>query len=467
MRRVENILAWISFSLLLFAIITAPWFFGAWEMWWFWPFTSIIFASTLFFALRILVRSNNSNEDYETFSLFSGAGLTLLSFTIFLIYAAIRFMQAEVFMNAERSFLLFLTPFLIGINILFGLNIRQRRILWIALFVNLFALGLYGIINHFITGDKLVMWADGYKQYYNDHRATGSYFCPDHFSGVMELGLCMAIPLIIDLRSSRWWRLAGIVMSILTISGILLSKSRGGGLTILIIGLAVIIWGGTQLPKSVRWNLRGAAILLGIAMLLSFSFIETRYTQRFKSYFGNEHKNKTSFIEKKETIIKQLKQTSRGRMYGGAIRAWQSSPIFGIAPGMHQNLWFHFAATDDGDKENNIWPSMTNHYFHSYEVHSDWLQLLEEYGIVGFILFLIPFMLWFNLLRKNLPDEEEISTRTEYPPLFTASLAGILACVCMGFHSFGDFNLQMPATTWMLAAIIILPSTTCNFGRKL
>jgi O-antigen ligase len=456
MKHIEKISGWISFALLLFAIMLAPWFFAAWEMWWFWPFATIIFVSTFFFALRFLVRKNN-DEYIRDFTLFNGVGIALLSFMIFLIYAAIRFMQAEIFMNAERSFLLFLTPFLIGINIIFGFNIRQRRILWVALFVNLFVLGLYGIINHFVTGDTLVMWVSGYEQYYKDHRATGSYFCPDHFAGIMELGLCMALSLILDLRSSRGWRIAGVAMSVLAVAAVLFSKSRGGGLTLMVIGLAVIIWGGTQLPKVVRWYLRGAVVFAGVAAIAALWASDIAYVTRFKSYFGNEHKQKTSFVEKKEAIKKQLNRTSRGKMYGAAVRAWKSSPVIGIAPGMHQNLWFHFAPTDDGDKEKNIWPSMTNHEFHSYEVHNDWLQLLEEYGIVGFVLFLIPCGLWFNLLRKQLPDETEISSREKYKPLYAASFAGLLACVCMGFHSLGDFNLQMPATVWLLAAIIALP----------
>ena len=456
MKRIDNLLAWISFYLLLFAIIASPWFFGAWEMWWFWPFTAIIFASTFFFALRLLVQRNN-REAVSDFSLFSGVGLSLLIFVLFLVYAAIRFLQAEVFMNAERSFLLFLTPFLIGINIIFGLNTQKRRVLWITLFVNILALGIYGIINHYVTGNQLVMWVSGYEQYFKGNRATGSFFCPDHFSGIMELGLCMAVPLIVDLRSSRKWRIAGIIMSVLAVVAVLLSKSRGGVITVLAIGLAVIIWGGTQFPHIVRWYLRGAIIFVGIAMLALLWTSDISYIKRFKSYFGNEHKEETSLVEKKEAMKMRLTHTSRGRMYGAATRAWESSPIVGIGPGMHQNLWFHFAATNDGDRENNIWPSMTNHYFHSYEVHNDWLQLLEEYGIIGFMLFLISSGLWFNVLRKKLPNEEQIYSNDKYHPLFAASFAGLLACICMGFHSLGDFNLQMPAITWVLSAIITLP----------
>ena len=76
-------------------------------------------------------------------------------------------------------------------------------------------------------------------------------------------------------------------------------------------------------------------------------------------------------------------------MIGGAIRAWQAAPVWGVGAGMHQNIWPHVAASGDGDRGKGIWPTLVNDKFHSYEVHSDWIQLLEEYGLVGLILFLI------------------------------------------------------------------------------
>ena len=36
-------------------------------------------------------------------------------------------------------------------------------------------------------------------------------------------------------------------------------------------------------------------------------------------------------------------------------------------------------------------------------------------------------------------------------------LPAILAIVAMSFHSLGDFNLQMPATTWIFGAMLALP----------
>ena len=47
----------------------------------------------------------------------------------------------------------------------------------------------------------------GYPQYYEEGRASGSYFCPDHFSGIMELSICLCIGILFARRSSQGWRI--------------------------------------------------------------------------------------------------------------------------------------------------------------------------------------------------------------------------------------------------------------------
>jgi len=160
------------------------------------------------------------------------------------------------------------------------------------------------------------------------------------------------------------------------------------------------------------------------------------------------------------SVWEALSRTCRGRMYGGAVRAWKSAPWFGIGPGMHQNLWPHFAATEDGDRESGVWPTLSNDYMHSYEVHNDWLQLLEEYGVVGALLFLVPFGFVCFFFVSGIRREGRLWQRggemAGGEMQFVYLLSGVLALAAMGFHSLGDFNLQMPATVWVFAVILAL-----------
>ena len=191
----------------------------------------------------------------------------------------------------------------------------------------------------------------------------------------------------------------------------------------------------------------------------------------------------------------------RGTYIQSALRAWKSNPVWGIGPGQHSSRWAEFAATDDGIKPVNgdlstmKKPRVTNAGYHLYEVHSDWTQLLEEYGIVGLVLFIIPMLVLLAVtyasqsaavayaLNRNetefansesAEDEDEMreesrrrSSRRRHRSSRGAledesisslelalPLASLLACLVMIFHSFGDFSFQIPSITWAFGAML-------------
>jgi O-antigen ligase len=463
MALIDRVLAGAAFFLTAVVLFMAPWFFGAWEHWWFWPFAGGIFLAAACFGGRLLLRASpHGQADLPPIPSLWPATVTdwgtcsgvLAALLPFLVYGAVRGAMADVFMDAERSVLLFVTPVLSGVLIAFNLTSRQRRMLFVLLACDLVLLGLYGVVNHVLYGSRHVLWVPGYDSYVSDNRATGSYFCPDHFSGIMELALAVGLGLILDRRRRVWTTLAGTGMAVLAVAAVLLSKSRGGGLTVLVILGAASVWGFAQLEQRRRWTRRAILLCLAVAIAAGVWFSGIGYVERFKHYF------RPSWGETGMTLRERLQRRTRARMIGGGLRAWRSSPVWGIGPGMHQNLWPHFAATEDGDREKGVWPSQTNNDYHSYEVHSDWVQLLEEYGIVGFMLFLAPLVLAVSVYRRGCGRARrrwaEYRRGDAEGPDFGIMLAGFLAMAAMVFHSLGDFNLQMPATTWMLAALVTL-----------
>jgi O-antigen ligase len=361
----------------------------------------------------------------------------------FLAYAVIRAVQAPVRMDAERSLLLHITPFLTGLVIVVGLNPEHRRKLWAILPLNFLLLGLYGIGNHFLANNSKVLWMPGFPHYQQDHyRATGSYYCPDHFAGIMELALCIAIAVIAAKGAGTWRRVGMTVLAAVSVLGISLSKSRGGGFVlVLILGLA-LWWGVMAWSPRQRLMIRLAGLVVGLVALVGVVVAGTSYVQRFKQYPWTK-----------------LEHSDRYQMSAAALRGWMSSPWIGIGPGMHQNLWPHFAPSADGDREKGIRPRFLNNSFHSYEAHNDWVQLLEEYGLVGVILFL-----WavgrsgMALLRGWKRAAADLSRGVETSVL----PAALLAAAAMVLHSGGDFNLQIPATTWLLAAMMALALAFIN-----
>lgn len=431
MMQLDAILEKTLFGLVGLVLLAAPWLFGAWEMWFFWPFVVALFLATGCFAGRLML---SARLGVPRLAFSRTSRIAILAALPFLVYALIRAIQADVRMDAERSFLLHLTPFLIGVMIVTGISGTRRRFLMLALAVNFILLSLYGVANDLLTGNSHVLWAPGYAGYQSSYpRATGSYFCPDHFAGLMELGLAVACAALLHRTASRWLRLMMLPLLGLTLGGVLLSKSRGAGLVTGIMLALAFWWAAAAWPSRTRWLARVAGLVilaLGITLVAVFG---DHYVKRFKEYPWT-----------------QLEHSDRYQMSTAALRGWLSAPVWGIGPGMHQNLWPHFAPSPDGDRERGIWPRFPNNRYHSFEAHNDWAQLLEEYGAVGLVLFLLAIGTAAGLLYRRWRRRAHAGTLTDQDwPILAALLAG----TALAGHSIGDFNLQIPATTWLLAAL--------------
>jgi O-antigen ligase len=108
-----------------------------------------------------------------------------------------------------------------------------------------------------------------------------------------------------------------------------------------------------------------------------------------------------------------------------------------------------------------VYPAYRTFYTNLFinEAHNDYAQLLVETGLLGFGL-----MMWFlvRLFQHGLPT----SRRWEFRWDGAVSLAALLGCTGILFHSFVDFNLQIPANAAMfyvlcaLAASELLPVST-------
>lgn len=440
MTRLDDTLRHASFALVAVVLLTAPWLFGAWEMWWFWPFAGLLFAAAGLFGIRLMLCARLGTVRIEPARPIRGLILLWLPF---LIYALIRAIQADVRMNAERSFLLWLTPFLVAVLIL-SFSTGQRRMLgfWIA--GNMILLGAYGIVNHHLAGNARVLWLPGYPQYQEGYfRATGSFFCPDHFSGLMEIGLAVAFGMLLTADRSGIRRAAAVILLVVALWGIVLSKSRGGGITAVAVIVCVLWMGPLRWPVRRVWMFRCAGLTAVAACIALVALAGGHYMKRFNEYPWDA-----------------IEYSDRYQMSAAALRAWRTAPLFGIGPGMHQNLWPHFAPTPDGNREKGIWPRFPNNTYHSYEAHDDWAQLLEEYGLAGVLLFLFAAGAAVRILLRGLPDRPsgnaaptpEADKPDGADPIAWV-VAALLAAAAMTVHSFGDFVLQIPANTWVLGAI--------------
>jgi O-antigen ligase len=443
-------LRWLWFTTTAVVVVAGPWLFGSWEMWWFWPFACLIALGTLTGGLSCLLAPTDMRP-----TLTPPARLALWGALPLLLYVALRTAYTPVQTDAERTLLLLLLPLLLATTTAWLTSPRQARTLLILMLVNTAAIAAYGRINHALNGSTRILWGSGYPQYYTDGRASAPFYCPDHYAGLLELGLCMALALVMTRQTRALGRIATSAACLLMLAGILASKSRGALLTLLPISVATIAWGFRQWPTTVRWHWRmltSCSLLLGAAVALPLAARPAM--ERMLAYpplKAAAHGNLSG-------LHAAAQHTSRYHMYAGAFRSWQDHPLIGIGSGMHPHLWPRYAASPDGNRETGTWPRFTNHRHYSYKVHSDWLQLLQEQGLIGFALTLLAATTLFIALIRQL-------AHTKTSPTFTYPLTALLALAALAFHSLGDFNLQIPAIGWTLATLTGLGLVT-NKGEK-
>lgn len=147
----------------------------------------------------------------------------------------------------------------------------------------------------------------------------------------------------------------------------------------------------------------------------------------------------------------------RGWYLGIALRAWRSNPVWGIGPGQNQHRSTQFAATDDGVRAEPGRPGslkkprLLNNDYHLYEVHSDWVQLLEEYGIVGFALFFVAFagIAVLLVLRQGEMADADAPALDRALPLGVLLAGGVVSIQCLL-----DFSMQMPCIVWLFGFLV-------------
>lgn len=232
----------------------------------------------------------------------------------------------------------------------------------------------------------------------------GSYVNSNHYAGLMEM--LVPIPFVLSmghLLKGGQRILAGCCTALMA-STIFLSLSRGG---MLALGLEFALFAALMLPKNrsprfVAGFMTVSLLVLGTLVLLG-----------------------------KGQVLGRLGDLSPGirlDITKDCLRMFTRHPILGWGLGTFPT----------------VYPSYRSFYTNLFinEAHNDYAQALVETGCLGFAI-----ILWFVVLlyRHALPT----SRRWEFKWDAAMSLAALLGCTGMLFHSFVDFNLQIPANAAM------------------
>src|SRR6266700_1444650 len=275
-----------------------------------------------------------------------------------------------------------------------------------------FVVSVFGILQHLTFNGKLY-W---FRELHYGGIPFGPYVNRNHFAGLMELLLPLAlVPLVLGkVRRERLGVVA--LFAVMPIVALFLSASRGG-IVSFCVQVAFLIYLLLR-RRGLGKNVLGVAAVLLAALLIVTWLGVGQILQRFSSLQSLE-----------------VTEGKRAAMRHGAWRIFLDHPLAGTGLGTLQIVYPPYETFYDA--------KIVNH------AHNDYLEALAETGLLGgaCCAWFLVLLIWRGLKRVLNPEN------TFAGALQTAGLVG-----CWGFlaHSVVDFNLHIPSNVLLFLLLSLL-----------
>jgi O-antigen ligase len=277
-----------------------------------------------------------------------------------------------------------------------------------------FLVSLLAIIQHFTSGSE-IYWLSDLKI---EGDPFGPYVNRNHFAGFIELTLPTGLALMAFRGVKRDLFPLATLLTIVPVSAIILSASRAG---IIGIGLEIVVL--VLLARSRKaWRGQGATIAAIVALLAIAVVAWVGTSRAFERFSG--------------TTIHEATLGRRASMFRGAARIFLDHPIKGCGLGTLIDVFPAYENAYDG--------KLIDH------VHDDYIETLAETGLLGGLCGAIFLWTLYREGRQNFIAEQGHFSRGLHAGAIMA-VSGLL------WHSFVDFNLQIPANAllFLLQAYLV------------
>ncbi len=284
-------------------------------------------------------------------------------------------------------------------------------------------------VYQFVTGSDMVwIYHSGYLG-----RGSGTYICPNHLAGFLEMLAPLAVAYGIMGRGKPLTKIL-IAYAVLTMAaGVAVTQSRGSWVSVSLTFVALAGYLVTQ--RQFRWP---AAIFL-VLFLAGLTYVATGNnfaTKRFTRAFNSG----------------KVDLEARRDMWGGAVNMWKDHQWFGVGPG-HYDLRFR------------VYRPVTLQ-LQPDRAHNEYLNILADWGIVGgaivaaaLALFGVGILKVWKSVQRG--DRALGSNQNDKFAFLLGSCAGMFALM---LHSVVDFNLQIPANAILAVTIMALITSQWRYA---
>lgn len=357
---------------------------------------------------------------------FRGISVHHIPVAVFLAYCLVRYVQSPFEWDAriEMSQIVICALVLL-VTSTYRWSRSQRTIFLAALMILAALESGYGIWQALSESGVVLAWVQ-HEAYIG--RASGSYICPNHFAGFLELVLGLVVARAVFLRGetksverSVLIKILTIYVGLMVIGGIAFSRSRAGWVSTA-CGMVFLAMQVKWQPRSIVKRMAVAGIVMGGMLLIIWNVTTIR------NYF-------LISIAPSKAGVALADPTMGGRslMWTGTTGIIRDHPVWGT--GLASWQWF-FPKYQD--------PQLHGHPDYA---HNDILNLASDYGIVGLGLAAWVLAAFFRCawrIAQSKPGSEQSAF----------AIGAMSSVVSILVHSWFDFNLHIPANSILLSAIM-------------
>ncbi len=349
----------------------------------------------------------------------------------FAIYAIVRYCQADIEYVARQELLRILVYTFLFFAVLNNLH-RQESTQIISFTLIFLAMAIAGYAVYQFMADSKYVWF--YPTLY-PHRGSGTYVCPNHLGGFLELLLPLGLAYTMLGRLKPVTRILIGYASFVLLAGIAATVSRGAwastAVALFFFVIALLFRRGFRIPALVV-----LALLIGVG---AYVIPRNLYIQmRLRQLYSEQGK---------------VGDDMRFALWQPAFKLWQDHPWWGVGPA-------HFDARFAAYRPEGVQLSPDR-------VHNDYLNTLVDWGVAGAVLVASAWLLLGLGILKTWPrvrptavDLGNKSGSNKFAFLLGASL-GLVAILV---HSMVDFNMHIPANAIVVVTLMALLTSQLRFA---
>lgn len=265
------------------------------------------------------------------------------------------------------------------------------------------------------------------KQY--EHRASGTFICPNHLAGYLEIVFPIALAIFLFSRYVMGLRMFIGYTFALMIGAWLMTFSRGGW----IAGITALIF--FSLFSFMREDTRGSSawflpITIIVVVLLMIGVFVKPIQDRIMTI-------KPTGDPSAETRIK---------IWVDSLQMIKLKPVFGYGPAAF--LWHYPRFKHEGLTRKVTF------------THNDYLNTIADYGVVGLIIALSFLIMMIRKIKK-------VDALYDYPDSQALLIGGVSALIAVAVHALFDFNNHIYSNAVLFFLVSgIITVVACNLENN-